>query len=104
MQKIVTTTAQNTKISPNSPARKSPGNGLSPESLGRIAQKICRNGAQKKKKNSPTRNPGETSPFRAMNKYEMYLKNQKIQNICNFFFQIYLDIVQKVHVNQMKPT
>ena len=71
MQKVVTTTAQNTKISPNSPARKSPGNGLSPESLGRIAQKICRNGAQKKNK-LPHQEPRRNFPIP---------RNEQIRNV-----------------------
>ena len=85
MQKIVTTTAQNTKISPN-PQRENPQEmDCLRRALGESPKKSAET-AHKKKANSPTWNPGETSPFRAMNKYEMYLKNQKIQNICNFFF------------------
>ena len=37
-----------------------------------------------------------------MNKYKMYIKNQKILNIYKFIFPS--DILQKVDVNQMKPT
>ena len=37
IQKVVTTTAKNTKISHNSPARKCPVNAPSPQTLGRIA-------------------------------------------------------------------
>ena len=37
-----------------------------------------------------------------MNKYKMYIKNKKIQDIYKFFI-FCPDILQKVDVNQMKP-
>ena len=55
-----------------------------------------------KTKNKSTGKPGETSPFCAMNKYKMYIKNKKIQDIYKFF-NFCPDILQKVDVNQMKP-
>ena len=55
--------------------------------------------AHKKK----TGKPGETSPLCTMNKYKMYIKNQKIQNIYKFCI-FSSDILQKVDVDQMKPT
>ena len=38
-----------------------------------------------------------------MNKYKMYIKNQRIQNVYKFFI-FPSDILQKVDVNQMNPT
>ena len=63
------TTAQNTKISPNSPARKFPGNAPSLQTLGQITQKICRDGAQKK------------SPHRENRQNFLILRNEQIQNV-----------------------
>ena len=88
----MTTTAKNTKISPNSPAKKSPGNAPSPQTLGRITQKICRNGPNPPppsqrpttcKKNPLTGKPGETFQFsffryiaeRRCKSHEAYLSN-----------------------------
>ena len=59
MQKIMTTTAQNTKItkiSPNFPTRKSPGKCTVSANSWQIAQKICRDGAQKQ--NQPNKTVG----------------------------------------------
>ena len=55
-----------------------------------------------KKKKKTTRKPGETSPFCAMNKYKIYMKNFKIYKIYIIFFSS--DILQKGDVNQIKPT
>ena len=38
-----------------------------------------------------------------MNKYKMYIKNKRIQNVYKFFI-FPSDILQKVDVNQMNPT
>ena len=84
------TAAQNRKISHNLPRRTPQENAPSPQTLREIAQKIYRDGAQKKQKNKKQKNkknkakqknkntgkPGENT-----NKYKMYIKNQ------NFFFR-----------------
>ena len=85
----MTTTAKNTKISPNSPAKKSPGNAPSPQTLGRITQKICRNGP------NPPPPPNDPPPVKKI----PLLENQaKLSN------SLSSDILQKGDVNHMKPT
>ena len=76
MQKIVTTTAQNAKISANFPARKSPGKCSLHRPLGKSPKKS-------KTKKKTTRKPDVTSPLCSMNKYKIYVKN------LIFFLQIY---------------
>ena len=98
----MTTTAQNTKISPNFPARKYPGYVPSPQTLGRIAHKIYIDGAPPPPPPPPTGKPDQPSPFCAMNKYKMFTKNPKRYKIhINFFSS---NILQKGDLNQMKPT
>ena len=100
----MTTTAQNTKISTNSPARKSPEKCIVSADPWLKRQKNLQRRQKNppKQKNKSTGKPGETSPFCAMNKYKMYIKNKKIQDIYKFFI-FCPDILQKVDVNQMKP-
>ena len=98
----MTTTAQNTKISPNFPARKSLGKctvsadpwASPPENLQRRRTKTKKRKTNKKNKQKTTGKPGETSPFCAMNKYRMYIKIKIFSS----------DIFQKVDVNQRRPT
>ena len=94
----MTTTAQNTKIPPNSQARKSPGNASSLQTLGQISQKICGDDVQKKK----------TIPHRETRQYVPILRNEQIQNaykkLKNTKYIFSSDILKKVNVNQIKPT
>ena len=112
----MTTTAQNTNISPNSPARKSPGNALCPQNLGWIAAISPLPTSRPSphlpppKKNIytyifPNGKPGENSLFCAMNKYIPYINNLKKckMHIISFFFK-YIYMLLKSDVNQMKPT
>ena len=70
--------------------------------LSESPKNICRDSAQKKRKKT-TRKAGGTCPSCAMNKYKMCIKNQKIQNIYKSFI-FSSGILQKVDVNQIKPT
>ena len=100
----MTTTAQNTKISPNFPPRKPPRKCTGSADPWTNCIKICRGGSQKQnKKVKNIGKPGETSPFSAMNKYKMNIKNQKIQNVYQFFI-FSSDTLQKVDGNQMELT
>ena len=80
----MTTTAQNAKVSPNFPARKSPEEcTVSADPWANRPKNLQRRRTKKKHTHThtDTGKPGETSPFCAMNKYKMYIKNQ------NFFFR-----------------
>ena len=82
----MTTTAQNTKISPNFPARKYPGYVPSPQTLGRIAHKIYIDGAPPPPL-PPHRETRPTFPILRNEQIQnVYKKSQKIQNTHKFFF------------------
>ena len=69
IQKVVTTTAQNTKISLNYPARKSPEKcTVSADRSSNRPKNLQRRRTKTKQKQKTTGKPGETSPFCAMNK------------------------------------
>ena len=104
----MTTTAQNTNISPNSPARKSPGNALCPQNLGWIAaisplptSRPPPHLPPPKKKNIyiyiPQRETRRKFPIlRNEQIHTVYKQSQKMQNAHNFLFlQIYLYIAEK---------
>ena len=104
----MTTTAQNTNISPNSPARKSPGNALCPQNLGRIAaisplptSRPPPHLPPPQKKYIyiyiPQRETRRKFPIlRNEQIHTVYKQSQKMQNAHNFLFlQIYLYIAEK---------
>ena len=104
----MTTTAQNTNISPNSPARKSPGNALCPQNLGWIAaisplptSRPPPHLPPPKKKYIyiyiPQRETRRKFPIlRNEQIHTVYKQSQKMQNAHNFLFlQIYLYIAEK---------
>ena len=72
--------------------------------LGESPKNICRDSAQKRKKEIKNNGkPGETCPSCAINKYKICIKNQKMQYIYKSII-FSSNILQKVDVNQMKPT
>ena len=86
MQKIMTTTAQNTKISHNFPARKSPGEcTVSADPFGKSPKKSAGTAHKSKTKQKKHWETRRNFPI---------LHNEQIQNVCknsNFFLRIYCD-------------
>ena len=96
----MTTPAQNTKISPNFPVRKSPGiHTVSADPWANRPKNLQRRRTKKTKHQQQQKNVLILRNEQIQNVY----KNQKIQNIYKFFI-FSSDILQEVDVNQMKPT
>ena len=96
----MTTTAQNTKISPNFPSRKSPGtHTISADPRANRPKNLQRRCTKKRPHQHQQKNVLTLRNEQIQNVY----KNQKIQSIYKLFI-FSSDILQKVDVNQMKPT